>query len=114
MTDEEIYPNREPEKVAALLQVSKTLLTGLQQQRRFLYKMYSTKLPCPLCEEKVSYYEAADDTVSIGDVYHGPLICPHCKAKLVKVVPFMTTGAGWHWALADDQKKELLELKRKS
>lgn len=92
---------KDPDDLENLMRLVKTrpeLRTTIEHQMVYLFKIHSSKQPCPICNQLVSYYEAADDTVTVGDVYKGKLICPHCKTELEEIVPVqMMAAIPWIW-----------------
>lgn len=75
-----------------LLAANKTLLTGLDSQRRFILEMASVPMTCPHCGKGTSliaaYGDGTVDAYPIGkntadNEYH----CPHCETQLHYCVP---------------------------
>jgi hypothetical protein len=95
------------------------LLSPLDQQKRFVLRQASMRLPCPNCGTLQNQFEAAgvsvddwnfyqnrtrkdesgkEETIggSNGYVFH----CVGCKRQLQEAVPLFVTGiAKWNWLL---------------
>lgn len=95
-----LFPKKNPEAAKKLLETPDEKLTNIERQKKFTLAVAMTPMPCPMCFERVSIVEAADDTLEIGgDDYNGEYICPSCATELAKVVPFFLQPGtpGWHW-----------------
>jgi hypothetical protein len=106
---EKIYPRREPEKAKALLEKERP--SEMEKQHQYVLYMLGYENTCPLCNEKCSFYQAADDDVAIGDAYQGECHCAHCGIGLQRVTPLVKNfGPGWYWMIDPKAQKELLAL----
>jgi hypothetical protein len=86
-----------------LLDTPRNLLTGLDRQRQFLLTIALHRSECihPECDRLLSQFDACEQgfegyqlgTASTANTFR----CPDCKTPLAIVVPFVSTGAGWHW-----------------
>lgn len=96
---DQLFPKKNPEAAKKLLETPAEKLTNIERQKKFILAVVMTPMPCPMCFEKVSVVEAADDMLEIGGDYTAKYICPSCETELAKVVPFfMVPGTpGWHW-----------------
>ena len=94
-----LNPKANPEGLKKLLATSRHWLTNVEQQAQFIARLYSSPMPCPMCFNPVTVYEAGDDTQTVGELYTGRYECPHCKTELAKIVPFVIQPGtpGWDW-----------------
>jgi hypothetical protein len=75
------------------------LLTGIEKQRAYIAALHIIQSPCWSCAELVNYYEAVGEDYD-PDNYRGaeePFHCPHCKVRMVHVVPFIAMPHPWFW-----------------
>lgn len=94
-----LFPKKDPEGLKKLLRTPDEALFEAGRQKKYIAALHSTPMPCPMCWDAVSLYDAGDDTQEVGAVYEGSYVCPNCDTELAKVVPFyMIPGTpGWHW-----------------
>jgi len=95
-----LSPKRDPDAAKKLLVTPDEKLSNIEREKKVLLAVQMSPMPCPMCFEKVSVVDAADDALQIGgDGYQGQYVCPNCDTELAKVVPFfMVPGTpGWHW-----------------
>ena len=92
-----LFPKREPEAAQKLLATPDEDLTHTEREKKALLAVQLSPMPCPMCFERVSVVDAADDALQVGG--DGKYVCPNCDIELAKVVPFfMVPGTpGWHW-----------------
>ena len=80
------------------------LLTEIERQTLYCLKIALSPAPCPACHAMVNQVEAdavaLDDFDATGRTKHD-FRCPHCRRKLVEIVPFATTGTRYQWRLAE-------------
>jgi hypothetical protein len=80
------------------------LLTEIERQTLFCLKVALTPAPCPACHSLTNQVEASgkalDDFDATGTTKH-EFHCPHCKRRLVEIVPFIASGPKYQWRLAD-------------
>lgn len=94
-----LIPKVDPEALRKLLATPDDVLTNVERQKKYVGALHATPMPCPMCFEPVSLYDAGDDTQAVGEVYEGMYTCPNCDTELAKITPFfMQPGTpGWHW-----------------
>lgn len=82
-----------------LLETPENQLTVPEYERRYTAALHATQVPCPMCFEPVSLYEAGDDTQAVGEPYAGAYVCPNSDTELAKIAPFYFVPGtpGWHW-----------------
>jgi hypothetical protein len=94
-----------PEVIARAIELAKqfasspNLMTGIEKQRGCVAQLHLMQMPCWLCAEPVSYYEAVGEDYS-PENYRGadePFHCPHCKTQMMHMVPFITVPHPWFW-----------------
>lgn len=75
------------------------LMGGLEKQRGYVAAMHLMSPPCWSCGEGVTYYDAVGEDYD-PKVYRGadePYSCPHCKVRMIHVVPLMAMPLPWFW-----------------
>jgi hypothetical protein len=94
-----LFPKKDPEGLKRLLATPESQLTTNECERRYTAVRHATPVPCPMCFEPVSLYEAGDDTQAVNEPYDGQYFCPNCDTELAKIAPFyLVPGTpGWHW-----------------
>jgi ribosomal protein S27E len=88
---------------------SKALLTGIENQRRFILRLHSVQQGCPNCGHKQNVFEAAGVEIDDYDFGKTPLAfkCGGCGRDLKHNVPFVSMGGpGWHWGLVPDAAQD--------
>jgi hypothetical protein len=89
-------------------------LSGPDKQRQFLLRVELMQVACPACLTGVDAISAAGigvDEYRFGEEKH-EYRCPHCGAELEQVVPVLSAGPPWHWALRHGWLAERLERAR--
>lgn len=92
-------------KIKELLETPTPLLDGLDRQRQFLARTYSTRKTCPWpdCTGSPNLFEAAPETWSFGETHSDrSYTCPYCKGGLVFLLPLF--GGTWLWEVDRDRK----------
>jgi hypothetical protein len=95
---EDLMTNRE------LLRMAKEELSSLERQRQTLLLTALLAVPCPACHRSLNCLEAAGIDIDAYDLGRTALryTCPDCGAHLEQVVPLLSAGSPWHWALDHD------------
>jgi len=87
----------------------------LDRQRLLLLRVENTRMSCPACKTPVSALDAAGidaDGYDFGQTHHR-YQCPICGARLVQIVPPISSGYPfWHWQLEDSWVEEQLRKAR--
>ena len=69
------------------------------KQERYLEKVRSIPMPCPVCTNGVSLKHARRIE---GDLYS----CPNCDSKILHVVPALDPIVIWRWTACPTDKIE--------
>lgn len=95
----QLLPKKDPEGLKRLLEIPDNELTLAERELRYKAAIGATRVPCPMCFEPVSLYDAGDETQAVGEPYDGAYTCPNCDTELAKVSPFyLVPGTpGWYW-----------------
>lgn len=74
-----------------------SLLTFLDQQRKFLLEQATRTPPCPHCHKPLSEIDAAPDDWTLEGVHHDKTFtCCHCGKPLQFILPLFA-AMGWYW-----------------
>ena len=97
-----------------LLRADDEHLTELDRQKRHVLRIELAPMPCPACHTPVNALTSAGIDIDAFDFGATKLTyrCPHCKAELVQIVPFVAIGPGWYWHLSHDWLAERLHKAR--
>ena len=62
-------------------------------------RVEGTPIPCPICTEPCSAFDAANIDIDAYDFGQTKLSfhCPTCGIELEQIVPFSAVGNSWHW-----------------
>jgi predicted RNA-binding Zn-ribbon protein involved in translation (DUF1610 family) len=79
------------------------VLGGLDNQRRFILREYSTPCPCPNCGTEQNVFQALDIDIDDWDTNHGGATsgtCIGCGRQIRLAVPLVKlTPPHWEWHL---------------
>jgi hypothetical protein len=101
-------------KNSDLLKTPNMVLTEIQRQNKYCLEIDLTPVSCPACGVPVNQIDAAgvplDEWDASGATSRPTFHCrqPDCGARLVVVVPFMTSGPKYQWKLDTAWMKEQL------
>lgn len=98
-----------------LLHADGAVLSEVDRQRQYLLRVELLKAACPACLKPIDAVTAAGvgiDGYRFDELVRHDYRCPHCGAELEQVVPVLSVGSPWHWALQHVWLAQRLEKAR--
>jgi hypothetical protein len=74
-----LFPKKNPEAAKKFAWDAGQEAHDIEQQMKLILALFMAPMPCPMCFEKVSVYDAADETRGVSDNYNGKDVCPNCN-----------------------------------